>query len=79
MVTKGKIIGRSAESNKLRVEIPIFATTAFGSDQGTLRATVLDATVCYDPGNLNGYRSGDVVFVAFEDNQTSKAVILGRL
>lgn len=59
--------------NKFKVRIPLFES-AGGSGE-----CILLATLCYVPGNLDCYNVGDVVFVAFENNQISNPVIIGKL
>lgn len=80
MITKGYIISKSPNiSNKYLVRIPIFETTGIGETDSTLNSSTFDATLCYNPGNLEGYLPGDAVFIGFEDNKYSKPIILGKL
>lgn len=71
MITKALIKSRS--SNKFYVRIPLF------ENPGNKNEFILPATICYQPGNLEGYKEGDVVFVAFENGQISNPVIIGKL
>ena len=89
MITKGIIkelptkyyLGKNNTTqfnNKFIVELPIFNSSGINPDN-PLNASIVEATLCYQPGSLDGYRVGDVVFVSFEDNDYSKPVILGKL
>lgn len=71
MITKALI--RYQKGNKYGVRIPIFEYA--GSDAEYIE----EATLCYTPGNIEGYKVGDVVFVSFENNQLEHPVILGKL
>ncbi len=59
--------------NKFKVRIPLFESA------GNKNECILTATLSYVPGNLDSYVVGDVVFVAFENNQISNPVIIGKL
>ena len=73
MITKGQIITVNSD-NTLDVRIPIFEAASDSRNN-----QVIKCTVCYNPGNLNSYKVNDVVFVAFEDNQIDKPVVIGKL
>ena len=71
MIAKALIVEQI--DNKFRVRIPLFESA------GNLSECILTATLCYVPGDLDVYRVGDVVFVAFENNQINSPVIIGKL
>ena len=73
MITKGEII-KVNEDNTLDIRIPLFESAS-----GTRNNQILKSTICYDPGNLNGYKVGDIVFVGFENNQIDKPIVIGKL
>ena len=72
MVTKGIIKSIDLLGNTCTVHIPFFETA--GNDP-----IVETATVSNTPGSYNGYRVGDVVYVAFEDGSMSTPVVIGKL
>lgn len=72
MITKGIIQSIDLLGNTCTVRIPFFETA--GNDP-----IVETATVSNTPGSYNGYKVGDVVYVAFEDGSMSTPVILGKL
>lgn len=76
MVTKGIIrtVPQSNENNIYSVWLPFF-------DDPMEDATeiVLDATLAEASGINGGYSVGDVVYCAFEDNNNSRPVIVGKL
>lgn len=76
MITKG-IIESKSSANKYLVRIPILSNSSIG--KSNIEISKIEATVCYESGNYNEYKNGDVVFVAFEDNTYSQPVILGKL
>lgn len=71
MITKAII--KEKVDNKFKVRIPLFESA------GNLNEIIFTATVCYEPGNLEAYNIGDIVFVAFENNEIKKPVIIGKL
>lgn len=76
MITKGiilKITSSAEQGVVFQIRLPIFETANELSD------FVLDAHLCYQPGNLEGYSIGDVVYVGFENEVLRKPVILGKL
>lgn len=72
MITKGIIKSIDLLGNTCTVHIPFFETA--GNDQ-----IIETATVSNTPGSYNGYKVGDVVYVAFEDGSMSHPVIIGKL
>lgn len=80
MTTKAYIVGHKADSSTYTVRIPLFETAGSVPGKGTyLNSSLFEATLSYQPGNLNSYAVGDCVFVIFEDNRMAKPVIVGRL
>lgn len=77
MITKGYIVSRIKDTNKFLVRIPIFATAS--STAQISKDDYTEATLSYQPGNLESYKEGDVVFIGFENNEYSHPVILGKL
>lgn len=71
MLTKGKIT--EVRETTLMVRLPVFESAGNNNPQ------IVECTVCYNPGNLNGYKIDDVVWVGFENNQIHKPVVLGKL
>lgn len=71
-MTKAIILGKVANSNKYTIRVPYFES-AGGSK------SIFEATLCTNPSTKEEYKEGDVVFVAFEDGEIEKAVILGGL
>lgn len=79
MITKGEIIRLPLfGNNKFLVRIPIFESAGMPEDS-TLGGNIMEATLCYQPGNFNGYRVGDKVFISFENNEMAHPIILGKL
>lgn len=71
MITKAVI--KEKVGNRFNVRIPLFETA------GNPIEFILPATLCYEPGNMDGYKINDVVFVAFENGEAGKPVIIGKL
>lgn len=89
MITKAEILqlpkgaytdtnGNLVVDNKFKIYIPIFRRAGESKDS-KLSASIMYATLMYNPGCENGYKVGDVVYVSFENNQMGKPVILGKL
>lgn len=72
MVTKGIIKSIDLKGNTCTVHMPFFETA--GND-----SIIETATVSNTPGSYNGYKVGDVVWVAFEDGSMSSPVVIGKL
>lgn len=76
MVTKGIIrtVPQSNEDNIYSVWLPFFDDPMEDAAE-----IVLDATLSEAAGINGGYSVGDVVYCAFEDNNNSRPVIVGKL
>ena len=73
MITKAIIKNKKTSSNKFFIRIPIFESA------GETNEYVVEATLCYQPGNLDSYVPGDIVYISFENNEISRPVIIGKL
>ena len=71
MITKG-IVENVYSSNSIEISIPALS----GIDEGSNKYV---ASVCTLPNCSMNFKSGDIVFVDFEENNRSKPVILGSL
>ena len=89
MITKAKILqlpkgsytndkGELVVDNKFKIYVPIFRR-AGEPENNPSGASIMYATLCYNPGAENGYRVGDVVYISFENNQMGEPIILGKL
>jgi hypothetical protein len=72
MITKGIIKTLDFNGNTCTVHLPLFETPGNDPIIGT-------ATISNTPGSYNGYKVGDVVWVAFEDGSMSSPVVIGKL
>lgn len=72
MITKGIILDRIINTNTYYVRVPYLESSS--NDASRLEATVSD-----NPSISEEYQVGDVVYVAFEEHQANKPVIIGRL
>jgi len=72
MITKGIITAIDFTGNTCTVRMPFFETAGNDEIIGT-------ATISNTPGSYNGYKVGDVVWVAFEDNKLDTPVVIGKL
>jgi hypothetical protein len=73
MLTLAEITGIDVTSNLCTVRIPILEGT------GNNTPVNISATMMLPPGIHGGYAVGDVVFLAFTDNNIGRPVILGQL
>ena len=78
MITKAIVQGKVPGTSKYKVRIPIFDGVAAG-EANTPDDLLPEATVCCLPNFTNVVNTGDIVFVAFEENDLGKPVILGHL
>lgn len=75
MLAKATILSiPDKSSNKFTIQIPMLNKAGRG-DKGT----IMEAIMCFTPGNLYGYEPGDVVIVGFEQNLMDKPIILGLM
>ena len=72
MVTKGIIRSINKEGNRCIVWMPLFDTASSAK-------TEAEALVSITPGLFGNLFTGDVVFVAFEENALEKPIIIGKL
>lgn len=73
MVTEAEIIAIDYTSNTCTVRIPLFETV------NTVLPVIVDAVFAIAPGAYNGYKVGDRVWVAFEQNRANSPVIIGKM
>lgn len=73
MVAKGIIKSIDFNGNTCTVRVPVLENAINNSE------VIMQATISTVPGIYNGYKEGDVVIVAFENNEFDKPVILGKL
>lgn len=73
MVTKGQILSVDYTGNTCEVRMPYFESAGI---KDRISAT---ATFGNQPGMYNGYKAGDVVWIAFEDGEANKPVVIGKL
>lgn len=79
MIQKAIIVGRSeTEAHKYRVRIPILHGLSNTPDS-TPDEYLPHATVCGNPAVTADFHSGDVVYVAFENDEFDFPVIMGQL
>ena len=76
MITKAIIVEK--KDNLYRVRIPLLHG-AENSANSTANNDLPFASVCLSVNCLNPFNIGDIVFVSFEENDSSKPVILGFL
>ena len=76
MVTKGIVI--ELIEDKAIVRLPIFDGIE-GTQNATGKNNLSKATVCTLPNATNVLSVDDIVYVAFEDDDISKPVIIGHL
>lgn len=74
MLTKAIIQSIDYTKNMCRVRIPLFENAA-----RNVNMIEADAQINIVPGIYNSYKTGDVVFIGFEENKMELPVILGKL
>lgn len=74
MLTKAIIQSIDYTKNMCRVRIPLFENAA-----RNINMIEADAQINIVPGVYNSYKTGDVVFIGFEENKMELPVILGKL
>ena len=81
MITKGTILSTpfNNRDNTFLVQIDLFKTAGNLPEDSKLDASKQTATLCLSAGMDNNYAVGDIVYIAFEDNDLSKPVIIGKL
>lgn len=77
MITKG-IVESIVDKYSIKVRLPIF-DKAKDTKNATPTQDLNNATICTLPNSEGQLSEGDIVFVGFEDNDTSKPIILGQL
>lgn len=78
MITKAMIENVEPDGYHFRVRIPVFHKIS-GVPGSTPYEELPIAPCCVPPGLVPNYSAGDVVWVAFSDNQYSEPVIMGSL
>jgi len=73
MITKGIIKSIDFTTNTCVVRMPLF------ENAGNTTEMVAEATFAIQPGIYNGYREGDVVELAFDNNELDSPVVIGKL
>ena len=74
MLTKAIIQSIDYTKNICRVRIPLFEKAA-----RNVQMVEADAQLNIVPGIYNSYKTGDIVFIGFEENKIDLPVILGKL
>ncbi len=74
MLTKAIIQSIDYTKNMCRVRIPLFENAS-----RNVNIIEADAQLNIVPGIYNSYKTGDIVFIGFEENKMEKPVILGKL
>lgn len=77
MVTKG-IVEEIITPYQIKVRLPIF-DGAKNTKYSVTNEELALSTICSISGSSNQVNVGDVVFVAFEDNDMGKPIIIGQL
>lgn len=77
MVTKA-IVDEILTPYLIKVRIPLI-DGAENSRDGTLKENLCESTICSLPNSSNLVSIGDIVYVAFEDGDYAKPVIIGHL
>jgi hypothetical protein len=74
VLTKAIIQSIDYTKNMCRVRIPLFENAS-----RNVNAVEADAQFSVVPGIYNSYKTGDIVFIGFEENAMENPVILGKL
>ena len=72
MIQKGIVKELLLNENRVLVRIPMYESPGNGE-------AIFDCMVSNQPGIINGYTVGDVVFVDFENNDLDDPVVVGNL
>lgn len=73
MITEAEIQSIDFNSNSCVVRIPFFETL------NTVNKIVIPAKFCTQPGIYNGYKVGDIVWVAFENGMPEGPIVIGKV
>ena len=73
MLTKAIVVERILNTNKYKVRIPFF------EQAGISNREIFEATLCHEPSCTEALVKNDVVIVGFEDHESTKPIILGKL
>ena len=79
MVTRAYITETDLENSRVRVRMPIFDGIPNSTDSILGDYDLCWATILYTPGIEVNYQVGDVVVVAFEDNNAGLPIVIGFL
>ena len=79
MVTRAYITETDLENSRVRVRRPIFDGIPNSTDSILADNDLCWATIRYTPGIEVNYQVGDVVVVAFEDNNAGLPMVIGFL
>lgn len=74
MLTKAIIQSVDYTKNLCRVRIPLFENAS-----RNVNMIEADAQFSIVPGVYNSYKTGDIVFIGFEENKLERPIILGKL
>jgi hypothetical protein len=74
VLTKAIIQSIDYTKNMCRVRIPLFENAS-----RNVNMIEADAQITIVPGIYNSYKTGDIVFIGFEENKMEAPVILGKL
>lgn len=77
MLMKAQVIEQIPNTNLFRVRIPTI--NGYSGNTSTPDSELPLATLCTLPNVDNVVRAGDIVYVAFEENDYGRPVILGQL
>jgi hypothetical protein len=72
MITLATITGINTDNNLCTIDVPLLSGTV-------AQATTMTATMMLPPGIRSGYKTGDVVFISFTENNLGRPIVLGHL